>query len=212
MAKRTTRAGTLSHTVLLVDDHPAVRRGIAAAVSDEPDLEVCSEAADAHEALESMQRETPDVAVVDLGLTDSSGLKLIKDMQVRFPDVPVLVLSMRDEGFYADRALRAGARGYVTRDEGCERVVEAIRQVLNGQVCVSDRLVSRVLGKLVGGRAEQERCPMETLSDRELQVLEMIGGGLATREIAARLHISPKTVDSHASTSSRSCRSTRPPS
>jgi len=183
--------------VFIVDDHPLVRQGIATLISQHPDLEVCGEAASAHEALAKMEEEAPDVAVVDLTLKDSSGLELIKDLQVRLPKVRVLVLSMRDEGFYAERVLRAGARGYVTKEEGRKRVIEGIQKVLAGQIFVSEKMATKVMGKLVRGGPEPGGSPIDELTDRELQVFELIGNGLATREIGKTLHISPKTVDSH---------------
>ena len=183
--------------VLIVDDHPLVREGIVSLLSAEPDLEVCAEAAGAHEALGAMQQCLPDIAVVDLKLTDGSGLELIKDIQVRFPKVRVLVLSMRDEGFYAERVLRAGARGYVTKEEGRGKVVEGIRRVLAGQIYLSEAMATKVMARIVRGAARADGSPMDALTDREVEVVEMIGAGLATRQIASRLHISPKTVDSH---------------
>jgi DNA-binding NarL/FixJ family response regulator len=196
----TKRAAAATRTdtskVAVIDDHPLVRQGIAALISHQDDLEVCCEAESAHEALEGMERCTPDVAIVDLTLKDSSGLELIKDMKVRFPDVRILVLSMRDEGFYAERCLRAGAQGYVTKEEPRQKILEGIRRVLAGQIYVSDKMATKVMGKIVGG-GEPGESPVDQLTDRELEIFELIGRGQATREIAQRLHISPKTVDSH---------------
>ncbi len=182
--------------VLIVDDHPLVRQGVATLVSQEADLEVCCEAGSAHEAMESMAQCSPDVAIVDLTLKDSSGLELIKDIRVRFPKVRVLVLSMRDEGFYAERCLRAGALGYITKEEPRQRIIEGLRKVLAGHIYVSEKMATKVMGKIVAG-AEPGGSAVEELTDRELEVFELIGSGLATREIAGKLHISPKTVDSH---------------
>lgn len=184
-------------TVLIVDDHPLVRQGIGILVNGEEDLTICGEAASAHEALRAMEACEPDLAVVDLSLKDSSGLELIKDIQIRFPNVRVLVLSMRDEGFYAERALRAGALGYVTKEEPREKVIEGIRKVLAGQVYVSEKIATKVMGKIVAGHGDGDQTAMDSLTDRELEVFELIGRGMATREIAKKLHISPKTVDSH---------------
>jgi DNA-binding NarL/FixJ family response regulator len=182
--------------VLLVDDHPVVRQGIRAVMSQEPDLEVVGEAESAAEALRVIEESRPDLAVVDLSLKDSSGLDLIKDIRIRHPRLLVLVLSMRDEAFYAERALRAGARGYVVKEEGCGVVVEAIRKILKGQIYLSDRLASKMIGAYVGGAAPGA-SPVERLTDRELEVFELIGRGLPTREIADRLHLSVKTIDAH---------------
>jgi DNA-binding NarL/FixJ family response regulator len=134
---------------------------------------------------------------VDLALKESSGLELIKDIRIQHPDVLILVLSMRDEGFYAERCLRAGARGYVTKEEGPEKVVEAVREILAGQIHVSEKMASKVMSKIVDGADQPGESPIADLTDRELAVLELIGEGLPTREIAAKLHISTKTVDSH---------------
>jgi DNA-binding NarL/FixJ family response regulator len=158
---------------------------------------VCGEAESVSEALDMLAREKPDVAIVDLHLKNSSGLELIKDLQVRQPDMPILVLSMRDEGFYAERVLRAGARGYVTKEEGPRKVLEGVRRVLAGDIYLSDRMASKVMSKIVGGLDKPGDSPMDSLTDRELEVFELIGQGLPTREVAERLHISPKTVDSH---------------
>jgi DNA-binding NarL/FixJ family response regulator len=183
--------------VVVVDDHPIVRQGIKALLADEPDIRVCGEAASAHEALEVIGRTRPHVAVVDLALKESSGLDLIKDLQVRHPDVLALVLSMRDESFYAQRVLAAGAKGYIAKEEGTEKVIEGIRRILAGEIYVSEKLASRMIRKLVGHGPEPGESPVQKLTDRELQVFELIGAGLPTREIARRLSISAKTVESH---------------
>lgn len=184
--------------VLLVDDHPLVRQGIRMLLTGEKDLEVCGEAEDAAGALAFLKDRPVDVAVVDLSLKNSSGLDLIKDIRRRFPTVQVLVVSMRNEGLYAERALRAGARGYVTKEEGPHEVLAGIRKVLGGDIHVSAALASQVMKRLVPGASPAGAGPsVEALTDRELQVLELIGQGLATREIAERLHVSGKTVDSH---------------
>ena len=135
--------------------------------------------------------------MVDLSLKESSGLELIKDLQVRYPRLLVLVLSMRDESFYAERALRAGARGYVVKEEGGRTIIEAIRKVMVGQIYLSEAMASRTISRVVGGMSEPERPLVESLTDRELDVFELIGKGLPTRDIAKKLYISPKTVDSY---------------
>ena len=183
--------------VLIVDDHPLIRQGIAALLEDSDDLAVCGEAESAAGALQVMRKITPDVAIVDLTLKESSGLELIKDIRIRHPEVLVLVLSMRDEGFYAERVLRAGARGYVTKEEGPDKVMEGVRKVLQGQIYLSEKMASKVMSRIVEGASQAGGSPIDKLTDRELAVLELIGRGLPTREIAGKLHISPKTVDSH---------------
>jgi DNA-binding NarL/FixJ family response regulator len=182
--------------VLLVDDHPVVREGLRAGIGQAPDLEVVGEADSVSEALRVIEESRPDLAVVDLSLKDSSGLDLIKDIRVRHPRMLVLVLSMRDETFYAERALRAGARGYIVKEEGCGAVVEAIRKILKGQIYLSERLASKMIGAYVGGAAPGA-SRVERLTDRELEVFELIGRGLPTREIAENLHLSVKTIDAH---------------
>jgi DNA-binding NarL/FixJ family response regulator len=183
--------------VLLVDDHPVVRQGIRSVVTQELDMEVCGEAESASDALRVIQESKPDVAIVDLSLKQSSGLDLIKDIRLRHPSLLVLVLSMRDESFYAERVLRAGARGYVVKEEGCRVVVEAIRKILKGQIYLSDQIASKMLGAFVGGGGKGDGSPIKQLTDRELQVFEFIGKGIPTREIAVKLHLSVKTIDAH---------------
>ena len=182
--------------VFLVDDHPVVRAGIRAVVNEQADMEVCGEADSASEALRLIAEHEPDVAVVDLSLKASSGLELIKDVRLRHPRLVVLVLSMRDEAFYAERVLRAGARGYVVKEEGCQVIVEAIHKVLKGQIYLSDHIASKMIGVYVG-REKSTAPPIEQLTDRELQVFELIGKGIPTREIAVKLHLSIKTIDAH---------------
>lgn len=183
--------------VLVVDDHPVVRQGLALLINHEPDLVVCGEAATAAEALKAVADTRPDVAIVDLSLKGTSGLDLIKDIKVRHPGLPVLVLSMSDENVYAERALRAGARGYMMKEEATEKVLTALRRVLGGAVYLSDAMASRLLSQFVAGDAAGGGSPVDRLSDRELEVFRLIGQGLGTGEIAHRLHLSPKTIETH---------------
>jgi DNA-binding NarL/FixJ family response regulator len=182
--------------VIIVDDHPIIRQGLRVVIDQQPDMVVCGEAWSVSQALQVMERAVPDLAIVDLSLKDSSGLDLIKDIAIRWPGVQVLVLSMRDEAFYAERVLRAGARGYVTKDEGPQKVVDALRKIIRGEIHLSDQMASKILRKFAGGSAPTASL-VDSLTDRELQVMHLIGSGLPTREIAERLHISTKTVDSH---------------
>ena len=183
--------------VLIVDDHPIVRQGLKGLISQSPDLMVCGEAETIFDALKAIDDLKPDVAIVDISLKGESGVDLIKDIRIRYPNLPVLTLSMYDEAIYAERVLRAGARGYVTKEEAAENVLQAIRSVLKGQIFLSERMSAKMLSKLVGGKAESQGLSIDRLSDRELQIFELIGRGMSTRMIAETLHLSIKTVESH---------------
>jgi DNA-binding NarL/FixJ family response regulator len=182
--------------IVLVEDHPIVREGIAQLINRQSDLMVAGEAGDAHTALRVIKKTRPDVAIVDLSLGAESGLELIKTLMAEHPDLAVLVLSMHDEEVFAERALRAGALGYVTKQEATDVLLAAVRQVLRGDVWVSSRASKMLVERLVVRR----KTPSEgtaRLSDRELDVLALLGAGVGTREIALRLRISVKTVESH---------------
>jgi DNA-binding NarL/FixJ family response regulator len=183
--------------VLLVDDHPIVRKGLGQLINQEPGLEICGEAEDAPQALKAIGMLKPHIVVLDLLLKGTNGLELLKVLKTRFPKIPVLVLSMYDESLYAERALRAGAKGYLMKQEGTEKVICAIRKILSGEVCVSENLASQMLSRIAEGKEEGERSPIERLSDRELEVFQSIGNGLTTRQIAEKLSISIKTVESY---------------
>jgi len=183
--------------VLVVDDHPVVRQGMAQLIGHEPDLTVCGEASTVPDALKAIAACTPDVAVVDLSLKGTSGMELLKDIKVRYPRLPVLVLSMADENVFAERALRAGARGYMMKEEAADKVLEALRCVLSGRIYLSDAMASRLLHQFVEGKGESGASPVDRLSDRELEVFQFIGQGLGTSEIAHRLHLSPKTIETY---------------
>jgi DNA-binding NarL/FixJ family response regulator len=183
--------------VLIVDDHPIVRQGLAQLIDQEHDLHVCGQAEDAHAAMKAIRELAPDLAVVDISLKDTSGIELIKDIKVQHPGLPVLTLSMHDEGIYAERALRAGARGYVMKQEATERVVTAIRRVLAGEMYVSEGMAAKMVSKLVAGPAQAGGSPVDRLSDRELEVFRLIGTGYGTREMAEKLHLSVKTIETY---------------
>ena len=183
--------------IFVVDDHPIVRQGLAKLLSDEADLVVCGEAENAREGLQAIVKLKPDLAIVDISLSGKTGLELIKDIRVQYPQLPVLVMSMHDEQIYAERALRAGARGYIMKQEGGKILVQAIRQVLSGQVYVSQKIAATVLDRLSSGRAKLARSPVENLSEREFEVFQLIGQGMGTRQIAEQLHVSVKTVEVH---------------
>ncbi len=183
--------------ILIVDDHPLMRKGLALALNAEIDLTVCGQVANAEEALGALEELDPDLAIVDISLPGMSGLELIKHMQALRPEIRTLVVSRHDEALYAERAIRAGARGYVMKLEAGERIVKAVRRVLAGGIYVSEEINERLLLGLAAGRQELAQSPLEVLSDRELEVFELTGRGLGTREIAERLHLSVKTVESY---------------
>jgi DNA-binding NarL/FixJ family response regulator len=190
---------SLSRTsrVLIVEDHPMMRVGLVTQISDTPDLEVCAEAETAREAIAAIETTNPDLAIIDISLKDSHGLDLIKDVQTRFPRVKVLVLSAFEESLYAERALRAGAMGYVNKQQASESILDAIRAVLSGKHFLSREMMQRVVGQAVGHAGSTVGSPVDTLSDRELEVFEWIGKGQTTSAIARKLHLSPHTVDTH---------------
>jgi DNA-binding NarL/FixJ family response regulator len=183
--------------VFLVDDHPLVREWLTQVIEQEADLGVCGEAADAPEALEKILKLLPDIVIADISLKNSHGVTLVKDVKAQLPNLPVLVLSMHDESLYAERVLRAGAMGYITKQEATRNIMRAIRQVLKGEIYVSETMASRMVHKLVSGRNQEQSSPMERLTDRELEVFQLIGHGLGTRKIADELHLGIKTVESY---------------
>jgi DNA-binding NarL/FixJ family response regulator len=184
--------------VLIVDDHPAVREALALRIGRQPDLEVCGEAADMSEALRLFADTPPDVAVVDISLKTSNGIDLIKRLRDRRGDIRIVVWSMHSESLYAERALRAGALGYVNKDQATDRIIEAIRRVLEGKVYLSEAMTERMLQRSVGTTYEDlARSPLDVLTDRELEVFRLIGEGIKTAVIADRLHLSIKTVETY---------------
>ncbi|MHC4626488.1 MAG: response regulator transcription factor [Planctomycetota bacterium] len=183
--------------ILIVDDHPIVRQGLAELINHEEDFVVCGQAEDYHEALTAVGQCDPDMAVVDISLKETSGLELIKDIHLQHPDLPILALSMHDETLYAERALRAGAMGYIMKQEATENVIAAIRRVLGGEIYVSDRMASRMVRKLVTGQTVTNASPVDSLSDRELEVFRLIGKGHGTRQISERLCLSVKTIETY---------------
>ena len=184
-------------TILLVDDHPIVRERLAEIINRESDLSVCAEAEDRHSAVKAVQTAKPDLAIVDLALKNSSGLELIKDLHTRWPRLLVLVVSMHDESLYAERVLRAGARGYITKQEATRKILDAIRHVLKGNVYLNEKAASTVIGRLTANPKAAEGSMADLLTDRELQVFELTGSGLSTREIAEQLRIDIKTVETY---------------
>ena len=189
---RTSR--TRAARILIVDDHPIVREGLTAVLSHKPGLEVCGEAATIAEALALIDTHHPDLAIIDLSLADGSGLDLIKARNV---SIKMLVLSMSDESLYAERALRAGALGFLHKQEAREKLIDAIHQVLDGKIFVSPAINERLLQQVIVGKHPLEQSPITALSDRELEVFELIGQGLGSSEIAQRLHLGIKTIETH---------------
>jgi len=183
--------------IIIVDDHPIVRQGLTELINSESDLEVCAQAEDAHQALKLIREVHPDMAIVDISLKQTSGMELIKDINAQYPRLQVLALSMHDESLYAERALRAGARGYIMKQEATEKVVSAIRKAQDGQLYVSDRMQERMVRKLVGSKSQVIASVVGSLSDRELEVFMLIGQGFSTRQIADKFHLSVKTIETY---------------
>ncbi len=183
--------------ILIVDDHPMMREGLAQLINHERDLCAAYQADTAAQALNAIASRVPDLALVDISLPDRSGLELIKDIHTLHPTLPILVVSMHDEALYAERVLRAGGRGYIMKQEGGKKLMEAIRRVLEGHIYVSERISARILEVFSGARAEAIHSPVERLSDREFEIFEFIGQGLGTRQIAEHLRLSARTVEVH---------------
>jgi len=182
--------------VYLVDDHAMFREGLRQLIDREANLTVCGDASNAEEALAGIRSSQPDVVIVDISLTVSSGLDLIKDIKAEFDDLPILVVSMHDETLYAERVLRAGAMGYVMKHEPAKTVKAAIHNVLGGDLYLSEKMSAGMLNRMVRGDADQPRTPIETLSDRELEVFRMLGQGKPTRQIAEELDLTIATINS----------------
>ncbi|MEM6325953.1 MAG: response regulator transcription factor [Bacteroidota bacterium] len=185
--------------ILLVDDHPLLRQGIAITIEAEPDFEVVGQAGDAEEAIGLVSDLRPDLVISDISLPGMNGLELLKNLLAQRPDLPVLIVSRHDEDLYAERAIRAGARGYVSKVAAGDQIVSAIRRVLRGGIHLSEELKDKMLFGAASGAKDATQTPLEVLSDRELEVFEMTGRGLPTREISERLHLSVKTVESYRS-------------
>jgi DNA-binding NarL/FixJ family response regulator len=183
--------------VLIVDDHPMMRTGLARLIDNERDLKVSAEADNARQAMDIAVGQTLDLILLDISLPDKNGLELIKDIRALKPGLPILVVSMHDESLYAERVLRAGGRGYIMKQEGGKMLLQAIRQVLSGQIYVSEKMSAGILESFSGRHTEGAVSPVQQLSDREFEVFQLIGQGQSTREIAAHLHLSVKTVEVH---------------
>ncbi|HPI92766.1 MAG TPA: response regulator transcription factor [Deltaproteobacteria bacterium] len=185
------------HRILVVDDHPIFRHGLGQLIGQEDDLEVCGEAEDYHGALKAIEALNPDMIVVDITLKDMSGIDLIKEVHRSRKGMPMLVISMHDESLYAERAFRAGARGYVMKQEASDSVVQAIRLVLSGGIYASRKVTENILTRFIEGSGEPSESPLKELTDREIEVFQLIGEGLSISEIGHRLHLSVKTIGTY---------------
>ncbi len=184
-------------TVFIVDDHPLLRQGLALMINQERDLAVCGEAEEAQAAMRAIAQYQPDILIVDISLNGPDGLELLKSIRNSYPALPVLILSMHDEATYAERALRARANGYIMKQEATEKVLIAVRRILNGEVYLSDRIANKMLQQYIGGASTALQSRLSALSDRELEVFRSIGEGRSTRQIADELHLSVKTVETY---------------
>lgn len=183
--------------IFIVEDHPVTRRGMVQLINEEADLAVCGEAENTPQALAAMRSRKPDLALVDISLPGRSGLELIKDLQALYPRMAIVVMSMHDETIYAERVLRAGGRGYVMKSEGGDRLLDAIRMVLQGELYVSETMSARILNGFARHQTHTDRSALSELTDREFEVFQCLGEGLTAREIGQRLNLSSKTVDTH---------------
>ncbi len=183
--------------ILLVDDHPFMRAGLAQLIDHQPDLMVCGEAGNPAEAFLELGRHAPDLMLSDLTMPGRSGLEFIKDVHALHSKLPILMVSMHDEAIYAERSLRAGARGYIMKEAGGDNLLAAVRQLLRGEVYLSPRMSAKVFDSISSHRPRGSSSPIQKLTDREFEVFQLIGHGKSTRDVAAQLHLSPKTVDVH---------------
>ena len=188
---------TEKKAVLVVDDHPLMRQGLALLINQQSDMQVCGEAEEGQAAMQAIAQRRPDIMILDISLNGPDGLELLKSIRASDPDLPVLILSMHDEAIYAERALRARANGYIMKQEATEKVLVAMRRILNGDLYLSDRMSNKMLQQFIGGAPSMIQSRISSLSDRELEVFCLIGEGRATREIAEKLHLSVKTVETY---------------
>jgi DNA-binding NarL/FixJ family response regulator len=199
MIKNKAAARQAKTRILIVDDHPVVREGLGMRIARQPDLEICAEAEDVASAFQLFSELKPDVAVIDIGLKTGNGLDLVQRIKQKYESARLLVWSMYSEHHYAERALRAGALGFISKDEPTDRIIEAIRRVLDGKLFLSDRASQHLVHRAVGGvdGAPHRNEPLELLSDRELEVFRLLGQALDTKKIAAMMHVSPKTIETY---------------
>lgn len=196
-ATKVKRTRQTKQAIMIVDDHPMLRRGLASLIESEPDLTVCAEAATAEAALQAIEQSNPELVIVDLALDGSDGLDLVKKIKVQHPKTPSLVISAHDESLYAERAIRAGARGYINKQQLTDTVLIAIRSVLNDEIYLSEKMAARFAVKFLGAQAQQENSPLAVLTNRELEVFRLIGQGESSRQIAQCLRLSIKTIESY---------------
>jgi DNA-binding NarL/FixJ family response regulator len=197
MSERRTLARGRATRILVVDDHPLVREGLSARISSQLDMEICGEAASVIEALAQVKATSPDVCIIDIQLFESHGIDLIKEIHARFPSIKMLVVSAYDESLYAERALRAGAHGYINKRELQDNILVALRTVIDGQRYLSSKMTQQLVGQLVGSKDPIDGDPVKRLSDRKLEIFQLIGRGITTGAIARQLHLSPHTIDTH---------------
>ena len=183
--------------IFIVDDHPVFRKGLAQLIDEEEDFRVVGEAESVDQAIAGIQELTPDLAIVDITLKDRSGMELVEYLQANMPGLPILVISMHDESLYAERALRAGARGYIMKQEASESVVRAIREVRQGSIYASKKMTDQIFSRFIEGNKKLAESPLHSLTDRELEVFQLIGEGLGISEIGTRLHLSVKTIGTY---------------
>ena len=183
--------------IFVVDDHPIVRQGLMQLINAETDLEIVGQGEDAYVALKLIRQLKPDLTLLDISLKDTGGIELLKELRAQDPDLRVLILSMHDESLYAERALRAGARGYIMKQEAPQVLLQAIHKVLKGEVYVSDKMSAVLLQRMVGNRKPSGALPMDRLTDREMEIFRMIGAGMTVKEIAEKLFLSAKTIEAH---------------
>ncbi len=197
VVKNSAKAAVRPARIFIVDDHPIVRDGLTLLINHEPNMEVCGSADSVCGATRQLAKLAPDAIIVDLSLKEGSGMELLKDIKVRYPDMPALVLSLRDESVFAERSLRAGARGYIMKESSSANLIAALRTVLDGEIYLSENMSRALLLKLTGAKPSGVTSDIESLTDRELEILRMLGCGQTTRHIAEKLHRSIKTIESH---------------
>jgi DNA-binding NarL/FixJ family response regulator len=195
-AKSVAGTAIIKKRVLIIDDHPVFRAGLTGLINLEKDLMVCGESHDAAQAIQALEKLSPDLVLLDMSLPGKSGLELLKDIRALTPGMSVLIISMHDETLYAERVIRAGGRGYIMKQEGPEKIVQAVRKVLSGGISVSERIATQILDAMSGAKAGTA-ASVSTLSDREFEVYRLLGQGKEPHEIARALHLSIKTVDTH---------------